>query len=134
MVSPQKSPSPTLNGQLERLRRRLEVWRKTHKPRSRLPGRLWKEAGRLAGHYGLNKTAKALHLDYYDLKKRADAHAGSDGPAPAFVELVPAASSPFPECLIELEAQSGTKMRIHLKGMTLPDLAALGGMFWRNNR
>jgi hypothetical protein len=120
--------------QLERLRRRLEAWRKSHRPRSRLPGQLWNKAARLAGHYGLNKTARALHLDYYDLKKRVDAHGGPSRPAPAFVEVVPAASSPFPECLIELEARSGTKMRIHLKGMTLPDLTTLGSMFWRNNR
>ena len=76
MKSAKLSQSPTLNGQLERLQRRLEVWRKSHKPRSQLPRRLWKEAGRLAGHYGLNKTAKVLRLDYYDLKKRVDANAG----------------------------------------------------------
>jgi hypothetical protein len=84
--------------------------------------------------YGLNKTAKALHLDYYDLKRRADAIVGRNRPVPSFVELVPAASSSLPECVIELEHRSGTKMRIHLKGMTLPDLTTLGSMFWRNNR
>jgi hypothetical protein len=134
MISSEKSQSSPREGQLERLRQRLEVWRKSQKPRSRLPGRLWNAAARLAAHHGLNKTAKALHLDYYDLKKRVDAIAGRNGPVPSFVELVPAASSPFPECLIELEARSGTKMRIHLKGITLPDLTTLGSMFWRNNR
>lgn len=134
MISANESQSLILNGQLERLKRRLEAWRKSHKPRSRLPGRVWNSAVRLAGQCGLNKTAKALHLDYYDLKKRVNAGVVVHEPAPSFVELVPATSSPFPECLIELEAQSGTKMRIHLKGMTPPDLTVLGNMFWRSNR
>lgn len=134
MKSTELSRSPVSNGQLERLQRQLEAWRKSHRSRSRLPGRLWNEAARIAGYYGLNKTAKALRLDYYDLKKRVDDSACTEKPTPAFVELVPEALSPFPECLIELEAQSGTKMRIHLKGMTLPDLTTLGNMFWRNNR
>jgi hypothetical protein len=133
MISAEESQFSTLNGQLERLRQRLEVWRNSHKPRSRLPGRLWNAAGRLAVHYGLNKTAKALHLDYYDLKRRVDASGSRQAPISSFVELVPS-SSPFPECLIELEARSGTKMRIHLKGTTLPDLTTLGSMFWRTHR
>lgn len=134
MISAKKSPSPIINSQLERLQRHLEVWRKSHKPRSRLPGRFWNSAVQLARQYGLNKTAKALRLDYYDLKKRVSAGAVALETAPSFVELVPATSSPFPECLIELEARSGTKMRIHLKGTTLPDLTTLGSMFWRSNR
>ena len=134
MIKAKRSPSPILDSQLERLQQQLEVWRKSHKPRSRISGRLWNSAARLAGQCGLNKTAKALRLDYYDLKKRLDTAAVGDAPAPSFIELVPTVSSPSPECLIELEARSGTKMRIHLKGTTLPDLTTLGSMFWRNNR
>ena len=134
MITAKRFPSRILDSQLERLQRQLEAWRKSRKPRSRLPGRLWNSAVRLAGQCGLNKTAKALRLDYYDLKKRLDAAAVGHAPAPSFIELVPTASSPSPECLIELEARSGTKMRIHLKGTTLPDLATLGSMFWRTNR
>ena len=88
----------------------------------------------MAGQCGLNKTAKALRLDYYDLKKRVNAGVEVHGPAPSFVELVPATSSPFPECVIELEARNGTKMRIHFKGTALPDMTTLGNMFWRSNR
>jgi hypothetical protein len=134
MISARESQSLILNGQLERLQRQFEAWRQSHKPRSRLPGRLWNSAVRLAGQCGLNKTARALRLDYYDLKTRLDAAAVGDAPGPSFIELVPTASSPTPECLIELEARSGTKMRIHLKGTTLPDLTTLGSMFWRSNR
>jgi hypothetical protein len=134
MISAKQSQSPIINDQIERARQHLEAWRKSHKPRSRLPRKLWNSAVRVAGQCGLNKTAKALRLDYYDLKKRLDATAVRNEPAPSFVELVPATPSPFPECSIELEARSGEKMRVHLKGMALPDLTTLGSMFWRTKR
>ena len=134
MISAKQSQFHTLNIQVERVRQCLEAWRKSHQPRSRLPNRLWSSAVRLASHYGLNRTAKALHLDYYDLKKRLDTAAVSREETPSFVELVPSPSSPFPECLIELEGRGGAKMRIHLKGVALPDLATLGSMFWGRTR
>lgn len=134
MISSRKLQSSPGNDQLEGLRRRLEEWRKSQKPRTRLPSRLWNAATRLAVRHGLNQTAKTLHLDYYDLKKRVDVIAGRNGPVPSFVELVPGASSPVSECFIELEGRSGTKMRIHFKGTALPDVTTLGSMFWRGNR
>jgi hypothetical protein len=133
MISAKNTQSHIVGSQIERVRRRLEAWRKSHEPKSRLPNQLWNSAARLASLYGLNKTAKALHLDYYDLKKRLDSVAVGHKPTPSFVELVPT-SSPLPECLIELEARSGAKMRIHLKGVALPDLTTFGSMFWRTKR
>ena len=89
----------------------------------------------VAEHYGLNKTAKALHLDYNALKKRLKTMPDGNESSPAFIELIsPPASSSNSECLIELEAPHGEKMRIHLKGTALPDLAAMGNMFWRNKQ
>jgi hypothetical protein len=63
MISANQSQSPIVSDQIERVRQRLDAWRKAHKPRSQIPKRLWNSAVRLAGQYGLNKTAKALHLD-----------------------------------------------------------------------
>lgn len=134
MISNNQSPSHVINHQIDQLQKRLEAWRKSHKPHSRLPVRLWKAAARIAGQHGLNKTAKALRLDYYDLKKRLDVVAVSHGPAPSFIELSPATPSLVPECLMELEARNGTKMRIHLKGMAVPDLNTLSSTFWRVKR
>src|SRR5437867_6113345 len=118
MISAQRSQSPLINPSIERVRQRLEEWRKTHRPRSRIPERLWDAAVRLAANHGLNKAARALHLDYYNLKKRLDATVGpaSQEPVPSFVELVPASPSAGPECLVELESRSGRKLRIHFKG------------------
>jgi hypothetical protein len=119
---------------LESTRRRLERWRWTRDGRARIPEALWTAAVKVAGSCGLNKTARALGLDYYSLKKRLEA-AGSvsqtDGQALAsFIELPPAASGCAPECILELEAPRGAKMRIHLKGLQVPDLAALSQSFW----
>jgi hypothetical protein len=85
----------------------------------------------LAGQYGLNKTAKALHLDYYDLKKRLNAVIVCPEPVPSFIELSPTSPSHSPECVIELESPNGAKMKIHIKGMEIPDLNALSNTFWK---
>ena len=126
-----KHASSISNRQIDHLRKRLDAWRKSHRPRARIPGRLWNSAVRVAGHCGLNRTAKVLHLDYYDLKKRLDAPSLKQGPIPSFIELSPAVSGQAPECIIECENRNGAKMRIHLKGMEWPDLNALSGTFWR---
>lgn len=129
-----KQPSRLVSTQIDRVQKRLERWRRTRKHRSRIPEGLWNAAVQLAGRYGVNKTARALRLDYYELKKRLDAGPGA---APvgkkliaSFVELVPAPPPLVPECLVELESPSGTKMRIHLKGMAAPDLTLLRSLFW----
>ena len=54
------------------LRRRFERWRRTRKARSHIPEPLWASAVTMARTYGLNRTAKALRLDYYALKKRVE--------------------------------------------------------------
>jgi len=36
------------------------------------------------------------------------------------------------ECTLELENAGGAKMRVHLKGVEAPDLAALARSFWRS--
>lgn len=130
-----------LPARLEGLRRRFEDWRGTHKARSRIPSCLWGSAVKMAGVYGLHRTARALRLDYYALKRRINqeevakdgvamrpAAGARAGVTPPFLELVP----PFGagECVMELESATGAKMRVHLKGVASPDLAALGRSFW----
>lgn len=123
-----KAPIPVA---LAKGRRRFDEFRRRHRPRAaRLPKDLWSLAVDLAKEHGLNRTARALGLDYYSLKKRLDA--GRDhGDAPDFIEFVPAGFSLRPECTIELEDAAGAKMRIHLKGAELPDLADMARVFRR---
>jgi len=128
---------------LEGVRRRFERWRRTHKARRRIPDSLWAAAVRAAGTCGLHRTSKALRLDYYSLKERVEQQATAAAnleeraAAPKFLELAPPAehaSAAVPagacQCTLELEDADGAKMRVHLKGVATPDLAALSRSFW----
>ena len=61
-----------LPARLENLRQRFERWRRTRKVRSRIPEPLWAAAVKSAAKYGIHRTAKALRVDYYALKKRVE--------------------------------------------------------------
>ena len=137
-----------LPAQLEGLRRQFDRWRRTHKARSRISESLWAAAVKLAGRYGLHRTAKALRVDYYSLKKRVEGDAvtagarqhtaviagnasvGGDGPT--FLEWPLSSRAGSCECTLELEDAGGAKMRVHLKGIKAPDLAALSRSFWQS--
>ena len=54
-----------------RVQRKLEHWRQRHRRGARIPEELWRAAAELAGAHGINRTARALRLDYYSLQKRA---------------------------------------------------------------
>lgn len=121
---------PALPAALSRAQQKIERWRQQHRPRARLPEELWREAAKLASAYGINRTARALRLDYYALKEHAAAAAEAGERAPGFVEVLPAASpGARPECLIEIEEAGGDKMRIRLQGGNLPDVAELTRAF-----
>lgn len=137
MDAKKKCASPVA---LERLRQRFDRWRSTHRVRSRLPEPLWRSAVRMAGRYGLNRTAKTLRLDYYVLKKHVERDGSpqiADLPkkeSAAFVELT---SSPFVgvcDCTLDFENAGGAKMRVQLKNSAMPDLAALSRSFWDSQR
>ncbi len=126
-----------LPARLEGLRRRLERWRRTRKVRSRIPESLWASAVKLAGRYGIHRTAKALRVDYYALKKRVEEEAAASasnvsqrGAGAAFLELAPPARTGSCECTLEFDRADEAKMRIHLKNVEAPDLAALSRSFW----
>jgi len=136
-----------LTVQLDRVRQRLERWRRTRKGRERIPEALWTSAVRVAKTVGIHRTARALRLDYYSLKKRAEGNAAgkerakrkaaitagrvsSERAGPTFLEVPPAAWTGPGECTMELEGAGGAKLRVHLKGFGPPDLAALSRSFW----
>ncbi len=114
---------------LKRARQRFEDWRRTREGRPRIPESLWTIAVKAAGQFGLQRTSRALHLDYMALKRHVETHAARDSSretvAPDFLELVTAGSPSGSECVLEFEDPSGTRVRIELKGIALPDLIAL---------
>jgi hypothetical protein len=121
------------DGRLERLAKRFERWRAGRRRGARIPEALWSAAVKLVADLGVSRTATTLGVSYYSLKTRceeAEQAAGScsSSSEPLFVEL-PATSFASRECVIELERDDGSKMRIELKG-ELPDVASLAERFW----
>lgn len=136
-----------LPARLEGVRRRFERWRRTRKVGTRIPQTLWDAAVKMAGAYGVHRTAKTLRVNYYALKKRiegetAEAKIADEGDAAAtFLELAPLEPTSdyrgdlragFCECTLELQNAGGAKMRVCLKGAGVPDLATLSRDFWRD--
>jgi hypothetical protein len=111
--------------ELARGRDRFTAWRRTRKPKSRIPESLWELAVQLASTHGVHRTSRALRLDYYSLKKRVEAAvACREKNASAFIELPPV-PAPVQECVIECE-DGAVRLRIHLKGYNAAEIATVG--------
>jgi hypothetical protein len=110
---------------MQRLYRRFELWRRSHRGRLPIPERLWASAAAVAREHGVFQTAKVLRLEYGKLKRMSEAADRSQQPTTttAFLELIPQEVGGS-DCLIELEGPRG-KMRIQWKRVTASDLAAL---------
>jgi len=106
---------------------------------------LWAAAGELAREHGINRTAKALHLEYGKLKERAEApgqekkvvrktrsviprHARPPAP-PTFMELFPPRPGSVASAVVELEGPRG-RMKIEFKGVGPAELVALSRTLW----
>jgi len=130
---------------MRKVYRRLRRWRSSHARRVPLPDSLWAAAGELAREHGINRTAKALHLEYGKLKERAEApgqekkvvrkvrsaiprHAESTA-APTFMELITPRSGSAASAVVELEGPRG-RMKIELKGVATAELVALSRALW----
>ena len=124
-MSRQSAPVPA---PLSRLAQRFAAWRKTRATGERIPESLWRAAVKMAVTHGLGPTARVLKLDYYSFKKRVDCDSSS-APSSTFVEL-PSSPLVSNECVIEWEDATGARMRVHVKGQTLPDVLALSRGFW----
>lgn len=116
-----RSPLPH---DLARAAQRLDAWRSTRTTRA-IPPELWRRAGGLAARHGVSPVARALRLDFYELKRRV---AAARGPR-AFVEIVPASSGAARECRVELEDPSGMKMRVAWEASGASDVEALARLF-----
>jgi hypothetical protein len=115
---------------LEGVRRRFERWRRTRRALSRIPEPLWAAAVEVAGAVGISHTAKTLRVNHHVLKKRVAEAAATPAPVATFLELAPPTRIGSCQCTLELEDDSGAKMRISLQSAETPDLAALSRTFW----
>ena len=111
---------------MQRICRRFERWRRSHRGRLPIPEGLWASAAAVAREHGVFRTAKVLRFEYGKLKRMAESASGSSQPATvptAFLELMPQPVG-VSDCLIEVEGPGG-KMRLQWKGATATDLASL---------
>lgn len=124
----------TPGSQLRRVQHHFELWRKTRKGRAPIPETLWSSAVELAREDGLHRTARALRLDYYSLKKRLSAVDGAPRRPQreaTFVELLPPGAAGLSACTIEMENPQGGKMKIQLQGLDTSGLSVLANGFWK---
>ncbi|HKB42166.1 MAG TPA: hypothetical protein VKD72_37415 [Gemmataceae bacterium] len=111
-------------------RSRFEAWRQRRQGRDRIPPSLWALAVRLVRTHGLSRTATALRLDYYSLKKQVETAAGPVPPSvSAFVEL-PAPLGLGKQCLFERVDGTGGSRRLQLVGYDAAAVEALARHFW----
>jgi hypothetical protein len=89
----------------------------------------------VAGRHGVARTAAALRLDYYSLKRRLAERRSPVGdtkdliPSPAFVELAPGPLPSLGPCMVEFSDGTGFTLRVQLPAGQVPDLVALGRSF-----
>jgi len=110
-------------------------WRKTKAVRDRIPDGLWQAAADLYHILGvsINRIARALRLNYSTLKskildKRAAAiEPPADDASDMFIELAP--GPVCTDCIIEMENQTGVKMRMRFTGRADPAVISLGRYF-----
>lgn len=120
-----------LTEDLRRARSQFQAWRQQRLPGSRIPSALWRRAVRLVRTHGLSRTATALGLDYYRLKKQVELAAGPPPSSnPAFVELLAPSFPAGKQARVELDNGAGASLRMHLLGYDAADLEALTRRFW----
>jgi hypothetical protein len=112
-------------------RSQFQAWRASRKRGRRIPQTLWNLAVRLVKTHGLSRTAMALGLDYYRLKKQAEKTADQpQSSGPAFVEL-PSPIIGGKQGVFDLDNGAGGRMRVQLMGYDAADVVALLRSFWR---
>ncbi len=128
---PRKPRRPAVPPEIKRVLDRLEGWRRRKRSRrERIPDQLWSAAVGLCKDHSVHQISRWLRLNHTDLKRRVNAAIPKQRAASTFLELVHAGSPSSPECIVELEDAHGARMKIHLKGSEVTDLAAVTELFW----
>ena len=129
--------TPTVKPTLEVVRNQFEAWRKRRRRGRRIPETLWKAAVQLCREHSVFEVSRALRLNYNGLKNRVP-KARDMGLAVGqrsdlnFVKLDLGAPITLSECLVEMEAPNGSKMRMSFRGIMRDfDSVELSRAFWR---
>jgi hypothetical protein len=127
---------PPLSPVFKSVRDRFEIWRKHKKPADPIPQELWQSAVELCEAHPIYQVSRTLRLNYKDLKDRVQrgkdmSFSSRDGRG-GFVALDFGASLMSSECLVEMEARNGSKMKIYFRGAPKDlDPVGLSRAFWR---
>jgi len=108
-------------------------WRSARKPRSRIPEDLWQAAVDLAPFYSIHRIARALRLNYTELKHRIK-KPPPDRPAAEFIEIDMGHLLPAAPCVLELRSPTGFELKIHNVDLLQPQLGTLIGCFLGQGR
>ena len=116
-------PTEPRSLKLEAAFQHLQAWRKTKPQYGRIPAHIWDEAVALVGQLGLAAVARALCLDYKQLKKHVAASGGTqvtvrpDPVVPGFVELPGGqffGNGATSEVVVEVSNPAGARLTLRL--------------------
>jgi len=129
--------TPTVKPTLEVVRHQFEAWRERRRCRGRIPEALWEAAVGLCREHSICEVSRSLRLNYNGLKNRTPkardmSLAVGKRSDLGFVKLDLGAPIVPSECLVEMEAPNGAKMRMSFRGIPRDfDPVELGRTFWR---
>jgi len=132
--------TPTLRPTLEVVCHQFEAWGKRRPCRGRIPEALWQAALGLCKDDSIFEVSRALRLNYNELKDRVLKTKGvglavGQRPDLGFVKLDLGGPIAPSECLVEMEAPNGARMKISFRGIRKDfDPAELSRAFWRQGR
>ena len=128
--------APVLIPTLEEVRCRFETRRSRKKGGSPIPNALWQAALEQCRTHSILEVSRALRLNYNDLKNRFQGHKkmslSSNSGCVEFVELGFEGVAKAAQCVVEMEAANGAKLRMHFLGQQRGiDPVALASVFLR---
>jgi hypothetical protein len=133
----QRETVRTEEARIVEIRRRLDSWRGAGRGR-RIPEALWTAAAELARGFGVNPISRALRLNYYSLKRRAEqkappkpARKTAKAPSPRFVEVeIPSGAAPVAGCELEIVGHSGSRLTVRLARVDASEVATIARGLW----
>ena len=129
--------TPAIRPTLESVGHQFGTWRKRRRCRGQIPEALWQAAVELCRDHSIFEVSRALRLNYNGLKNRVGkardmALAVGQRPDLNFVKLDLGGPVTRSECLVEMEAPNGSKMRMSFRGIMRDfDSVELSRAFWR---
>lgn len=116
---------------LKDVEKKFARWRRTRRPRERIPETLWSAAAKLTKKISIHKVSRRLHLNHTALKQRADGRttssAHADGCAPSFVEVpwLSKGKEPDAACVVEIRRGEGAVMTLSIHKEGAVDMAVV---------